>query len=102
MPALWNSSTRLRTAPATSGDTSSQYLTPSAASTGRGRQARKTVLLAAALSRMCRLPPASVLMGHDDVIVNPASINPVASASQALVLWCVNITVMMPSGFSTR
>ena len=68
----------------------------------RGRQARKTVLFAAALSRMCRLPPASVLSGHDAVIANPESIRPVVSASHAPVALCVNISVMMPSGFSTR
>ena len=60
------------------------------------------MLLAAALSRMCRLPPASVLIGHDAVIANPASMSPVVSASQAPVALWVNISVMMPSGFSTR
>ena len=60
------------------------------------------MLLAAALFRMCRLPSDSVLIGHDAVMANPASISPVVSASQAPVALCVNISVMMPSGFSTR
>ena len=60
------------------------------------------VLLAAALSLICRLPSASVLTGQEAVMIKPASISPVVSASQApLALW-VNINVMMPSGFSTR
>ena len=39
------------------------------------------VLLAAALLRTCRLPSASVLIGHDAVIAKPARISPVVSAS---------------------
>jgi len=57
---------------------------------------------AADLSRMCRLPSASVFTGQEAVMVNPASIKPPASASHAPAALCVNITVMMPSGFRTR
>ena len=60
------------------------------------------VLLAAALSLMCRLPSASVLMGQDAVMVKPASISPLVSASQAPVALWVNIRVRMPSSLSTR
>ena len=60
------------------------------------------MLLAAALSLMCRLPPASVLIGQEAVIRNPAAIRPVVRASQAPVALWVNIRVMMPSGFRTR
>ena len=60
------------------------------------------VLLAAALFLMCRLPSASVLMGHDAVIAKPAAISPVVSASQAPVALCVNIRVITPSGFKVR
>ena len=54
------------------------------------------MLLAADLSLMCRLPSASVLIGQDAVIVKPASISPLVSASHAPVALCVNISVMMP------
>ena len=60
------------------------------------------VLFAAALSRMCRLPSASVFTGHDAVMTKPASMSPVVSASQAPVALCVNISVITPSAFSTR
>ena len=60
------------------------------------------VLLAADLSLMCRLPSASVLIGQDAVMAKPASISPLVSASHAPVALWVNISVMMPSGFSTR
>ena len=60
------------------------------------------VLFAAALSLMCRLPSASVLTGQDAVMAKPASIRPFVSASHAPVALCVNMSVMMPSGFSTR
>ena len=50
---------------------------------------------------MCRLPSASVLIGQDAVMANPASIRPVVRLSQAPVALCVNISVMMPFGFST-
>jgi len=36
------------------------------------------------------------------VIAKPASISPLVRASQAPVALWVNISVMMPSGFSTR
>ena len=60
---------------------------------------------AAALSLMCRLDSASVLIGQTRVILNPASISAVMSASQADRSLCVNITVIMPpsaAGFMTR
>ena len=57
---------------------------------------------AADFSRICKLLSASVFTGQDAVMVNPASIRPPASASQAPAALCVNMTVMMPSGFSTR
>ena len=60
------------------------------------------VLLAAALSLMCRLPSASVLIGQEAVMAKPDSISPLVSASQAPVALWVNISVMIPSGFSTR
>ena len=60
------------------------------------------VLLTAALFLMCRLPSASVLIGHDAVMTKPASIRPFVSASQAPVALCVNISVITPSGFSVR
>ena len=60
------------------------------------------MLLAAALSLMCRLPSASVLTGHDAVMTKPASMSPVVSASQAPVALCVNISVITPSAFRTR
>ena len=60
------------------------------------------MLFAAALSLMCMLPGASVLIGHDAVIVNPAVISPVVNASQAPAALWVNIRVMMPSGLRTR
>ena len=49
---------------------------------------------------MCRLPSASVLIGQEAVIVKPASISPLVSASQAPVALCVNISVMMPFGLA--
>ena len=60
------------------------------------------VLLAAALSLMCILPSASVLIGQDAVMAKPASINPLVSASQAPVALWVNISVIRPSAFSVR
>jgi hypothetical protein len=60
------------------------------------------VELAADLSLMCSEPSASVLIGHDAVIMKSAAIRPLVSASQAPVALWVNIRVMMPSGFSTR
>ena len=45
---------------------------------------------------------ASVLIGHEAVMLKPASISPVVSASQAPVALWVNIRVSTPSGFSTR
>src|ERR1019366_5794678 len=73
MPAVWNSPTRLRTAPATSGSTPSQYcVSASLGLVARGRQAGKMVLLAAALSLICKLPSDSVFIGQLAVMVNPA------------------------------
>ena len=60
------------------------------------------VLLAADLSLMCKLPSASVLIGQEAVIVKPAFIRPVVSASQAPVALWVNISVSTPFGFNTR
>ena len=60
------------------------------------------MLFAAALFLMCRLPGASVLIGHDAVILKPASISPTVSASHAPVALWVNMSVMTPSGLSTR
>ena len=60
------------------------------------------MLFAADFSLMCRLPSASVFTGQLAVMTNPARTRPLARASQApLALW-VNMTTMMPSGFSTR
>ena len=60
------------------------------------------MLLAADFSLMCRLPSASVLIGQEAVMTNPAFTSPVARASQApLALW-VNMTVITPCGLMTR
>lgn len=57
---------------------------------------------AAALPFWCIEPSASVSTGQEAVIANPASISPVASASQAPVALWVNISTMIASGFETR
>ena len=59
------------------------------------------MLFAAALSLMCMLPGASVLIGHDAVILNPASMRPVVSASQAPAALWVNMRVITPFGLRT-
>ncbi len=60
------------------------------------------MLLAADFSLICKLPSASVLIGQEAVITNPAFTSPVASASHAPLALCVNMTVITPFGLMTR
>ena len=57
------------------------------------------VLFAAALSLMCKLPSASVLIGHEAVMArSPPRSGQWSSASHAPVALCVNIRVITPFG----